>query len=591
MYLYPSKRGNLEFFAENDIDEINAGGSSAFIIVPDITPLALANIRNPAENLNGFTRFFKVAGDQRNLHGSVPLHTGDTVPSRFVARNGSISPTPGSTLELVINKPVRLYAGLDINALKLTVQHNNFDDFSRLFAGNQIQFPTRRDDISGKLRENLFVIQVSGPGTLELSSGKNIDLGSSKGVETIGNTINPALPDRGADIVMLTGLDGGVDYNNFYTEFVSKGSYTDAAVYFLNDNDSDIDELMQILEDSGVDISLVHRSPEDGEFGTEAGARFKQAIDRLPENDRQRFFSSLDTAFQALPEHRQREFLHRVFFNQIRLVAKGDIGRDQGIEAVNTLFPGDSHEGDLISLLSKITTTSGGNISAFVPRGTFNAGVASAAGIDKSADELGVVAQGVGDINIMVRDDMLVNQSRVFALDSGDITIWSSTGAIDAGRGAKTALSIPAPITTIDSDGNLVVEFPPSVSGSGIRTACYSTGCEPGSVYLSAIEINAGDAGIQSAGDAFFEAVRVIGADNIQVAGTSVGVPLGDVSVAANFTGVGDVAGSAMKDTEASLSASNDMAATSQTPLADDALSFLEVTVIGLGESDTEQTR
>jgi hypothetical protein len=176
-----------------------------------------------------------------------------------------------------------------------------------------------------------------------------------------------------------------------------------------------------------------------------------------------------------------------------------------------------------------------------------NAGVASATGIDKQPGDLGIVVQRAGDINAFAHGDFLVNQSRVFALDGGDIVIWSSTGDIDAGKGAKTALSVPPAETKTDPNtGITTVEFPPAISGSGIRGAVSTPGREPGNTYLIAPAgvINAGDAGIGSAGNLTLAATAVIGADNIQVGGISTGIPT-DTGGGAGLAGVGDIAATA----------------------------------------------
>jgi hypothetical protein len=65
-----------------------------------------------------------------------------------------------------------------------------------------------------------------------------------------------------------------------------------------------------------------------------------------------------------------------------------------------------------------------------------------------------------------------------------------------------------------------------------------------GNVYLAAPSgaINAGDAGIVSAGDLTLAAVEVVNADNIDVGGASVGVPSGDSGgLSVNLGGVSSV--------------------------------------------------
>ena len=189
--------------------------------------------------------------------------------------------------------------------------------------------------------------------------------------------------------------------------------------------------------------------------------------------------------------------------------------------------------------------------------------------------------------NIFVEDDLLVNQSRVFTLDGGRIAIWSSAGDIDAGRGAKSAVSIPGLVTTIDTAGNVITEFPPAVEGSGIRAAVASPGRAPGDVFLFAPSgaVIAGDAGIGSAGNLTIGATEVVGADNIDVGGVSIGVPASDVaSVAAGLTGVSDSSTSAAKTAQDSAGdsvASGDDAIGEA--LSQSSLSFISVEVLGFG--------
>ena len=125
--------------------------------------------------------------------------------------------------------------------------------------------------------------------------------------------------------------------------------------------------------------------------------------------------------------------------------------------------------------------------------------------------------------------------------------IWSSEGDIDAGRGSRAALAIPPPVISVDQEGRVSVEFPPAVSGSGIRTAVSTTGRDPGNVYLFAPQgvVDAGDAGIASAGNLTIAATEVIGADDVEVGGVSVGVPTETGGLGATLAGVSSVAGSA----------------------------------------------
>jgi hypothetical protein len=187
-------------------------------------------------------------------------------------------------------------------------------------------------------------------------------------------------------------------------------------------------------------------------------------------------------------------------------------------------------------------------------------------------------------VRIFTNDDVLVNESRIFTLGGGDIAVWSTTGDIDAGRGAKSSVSAPPPRLTIDDKGNVIVDFGGAVAGSGIRTIVTSTAVKPGNVDLIAPAgiVNAGDAGIGAAGNLNVAAAQVVGLDNIQVGGTSTGVPAETSNLGASLSGVSAVSSSAANAASSSVedSARNEGPA----PLAETALGWLDVFVEGFGD-------
>ncbi len=506
--LVPAARGDLELLAAANIVSM---GTSVIVKLSDADPSLLPSVMNPALGILGDTGDATVSIIAQG-HAPVPLHQDDRQPARIVAQTGTIGTLPGSGTRLSFDIPklTRISAGKDVRNVELHLQHVNEGDISVIEAGESVLFATERTPVGGLLFDGGRRFEVAGPGQLQVVAGKDIDLGTSNGIESIGDLKNPALPDSGADITVMAGQKQGADYGNFIK-------------VYLADSDAYHEKLARYLkglpEATGTDVA----------------------------------------AFRGLTLIQQRKFLLEVLFNELR--ESGDLAAetrntadyDRGFDAIKTLFPAENYVGDVKSFLSKIYTTDGGNITLVVPGGLVNAGVASATGIDKDADELGIAATRDGDINAFVHGDFLVNQSRVFALDGGDILMWSSTGDIDAGKGAKTALSIPAPTTTTDPvTGNTVVEFPPAISGSGIRAAVSTPGREPGEVILVAPVgvVDAGDAGIGSAGNLTIAATAVIGADNIQVGGASVGVPTDSGGLGAGLAGVGDIAATAGKLSE-----------------------------------------
>lgn len=205
----------------------------------------------------------------------------------------------------------------------------------------------------------------------------------------------------------------------------------------------------------------------------------------------------------------------------------------------------------------------GGSVSLYAPNGSVDVGVSQAqvetiAG-SRNNDQLGVMAKGFGDVVGFVAEDFNVNESRTFALAGGAINLWSAYGDVDAGKGAKTVVETPFPsFNYSNTNGRISIVRPPEVSGSGITTKesrsatgetpsatqrFYSLAEGAGPIYLSTPLgiVDAGEAGIQSAGDLFIAASAVVGADNISVGGASVGVAAdttvgGDVAAASDST-------------------------------------------------------
>ena len=261
--------------------------------------------------------------------------------------------------------------------------------------------------------------------------------------------------------------------------------------------------------------------------------------------------------------------------------------RSGGSRVPSGTTPAGSYQGDLQLPFSSIYTLAGGSISLLAPGGILNVGVANppvGAGT-RPASELGIVAQGAGDVRIYSSGDVDVNSSRIFTLLGGNIQIWSDQGSIDAGRGSKTAISAPPPRVVVDASGNVTLDFSGSVAGSGIRTVQTAPSVNPGNVYLVAPEgtVDAGDAGIVAAGSIFVSAAHVIvGNGGFSAGGAEVGVPPSVSGLGASLSGA---ASSASSSTNASSSSvgENSQSQQSAAPLAQAALSWLDVFIEGFG--------
>jgi hypothetical protein len=146
---------------------------------------------------------------------------------------------------------------------------------------------------------------------------------------------------------------------------------------------------------------------------------------------------------------------------------------------------------------------------------------------------------------------VLLAQSRIFTEQGGNMTIWSSNGDINAGKGSKSSADVPTPIFACDPNHFCTVDARGEVTGAGIATLQTIPGATPGNVDLVAPRgtVDAGDAGIRVSGNLNVAALHVANADNIQTQGTKTGVP----TVAAVDTGALTAAG-------ATTSAVNQMA-------------------------------
>jgi filamentous hemagglutinin len=592
MSLYPSAYGHLALLAQQDVIAEYKDGTEmkpSAISLSDVDPRLLPNPASPAKKFtDSKNQLFNEVDFNISRHASVPVHrvdaTGvdgradaDASPFMVVAATGDIRQG-----DFFSATGFDIYAGRDVLDLSIEGQHVQLpipgvEETSSVAAGRDIRYSTTRDAQGQLVNNRTTRVQLSGPGLLEVLAGRHIDLGNSKGILTSGDFKNPQLDSGGAAVRVLNGLAGGVDYAGFL------GAYLDPA----EGAGPYVDEMTQKVRTRLGDASL---TPE-------------QAYAWLA----------------AQPANIQRGFVLDPLYGEIRQAGRGAASattsgaRDQsyqrGYDAIARLFPGDAQVGDLSMLFSKIQTEQGGGIDLLVPGGRVNAGQTAPSTTNASQKpELGILVMDYGDIRALVdgrgqgdthvAGDFAVNESRVFTLRGGDILIWSSDGNIDAGRGAKSAVAAPPPEVLTDSNGNITLKVR-SVSGSGIRAILTDASIDPKTVDVDLFapkgEINAGDAGIGSAGNVTLAAVRVIGADNIDVGGVATGVPVSDggASGLSGVSGLGDATKSAEEATKSlgdSAARSEAAAEAMKQSLAGFRPTFLSVEVLGFGNGPDECT-
>ncbi len=557
--LFPSASGTLELLAAGAVNALSVSGQSSRILsgqtvftwqssrinLSDADPLAIANIRSPLSNhavingsasavennttptsatnaaalqaLQSIGRSFNETGatntvlqTRQTLHASGLLHRNDSAPALIYAAGGDLS-----GLTFFSAKPLIASAERDVSDIAFYIQNNRVDQVSVVSAGRDIVAYAPNSELRTQARSTGNAlntgqqtlagdIQISGPGVLEVIAGRDIDLGivasnsdgTAAGITSIGNARNPALPETGADLFVAAGLGGGVNLA------ATEADYDAFAAAFLN--------------------------PAGGELA----ARYLPVLGSLiglPTADNQTIW----TAYSNFPAG-DRARLTLAMFNRVLR----DAGRDRnqpaaatfgtyrnGFAAIGALFPGKTWAGDITLTSRQIKTAAGGDISLYAPGGALTIGLP----VSGQRPDQGVLTEAGGNIEIFAEGDVTVGTSRIFTLRGGDILIWSSKGDIAAGSAAKTVRSAPPTRVLIDpQSASVETDLSGLATGGGIGVLQTVPDAPAGNVDLIAPEgvIDAGDAGIRSAGNLNLAAASVLNAANIQTGGAVAGAPV-----------------------------------------------------------------
>jgi hypothetical protein len=534
-----------------------------------------------------------------------------------------VSVTPVSYARVELNRPAEIYAGRDILNLNLIAQNVAADDVTKIQAGRDILYNYTGATLNQEVTLGGPGLQIAGPGFLVVQAGR--DLGpflpatrdssaftqGQEGIASVGNASfwpvgnqyvstgssglydtqllgafaattkkrNELLPGTGADIITMFGVANGINYDGYST---------------LNPATK-----QPVLHPGVIDtyINPANASTVAHNYISELKA-FLTRIGKLASAD-------VDDAaawsiFQSLPKDLQHVFADQVFFAELKAVGQAQAvtsGRYQrGYEAINTMFPADfgytqnalgggtngantlKHTGDLDLLHATIQTKLGGDISIFGPGGTIRVGsLALEPNNLLKPNDLGILTLGVGDINTFTDGSVLVNSSRVMTQQGGDILMWSSNGDLDAGRGAQTTLSFPPLQVVFDSNDYQSVDLGGLVSGAGIAVVQSSKVAKKSNAFLLAPRgtVDAGEAGIRVSGNLVIAAVQVVNAGNIQVGGTTTGVPTVTAPNIGALSAASNTAGAAAKSAEPPTASGNN-----------DRASVFIVEVVGYGGGD-----
>ncbi len=554
--LSPAARAQLTLLAANSIN------IPTVVAMSDRAPGLIPNAIRPGTESDQFPSTTVKSEDRDLIHAAVPVHAGDTQPARVYAVAGDVRGNPFE-LALDLSKAVQVRAGQDVRDLGILAQHVNRLDLSQVEAGRDVAFT------SGNDRAGLAKIWVGGLGRLEVTAGRNIDLGSSAGIVSRGDLDNAELPRGGADIHVAAGMGAqGIDYTGA------------------------VDRLIAELEKAGP-------NPDDALLWQ---ARWLVGDNALKDSN----------ALQAVKAVRALDAdTHRIKVRELIYTALLTTGRDfndpdspfaadyaRGYAALELVFPGireknadgifKNYQGEINLFASRIKTERGGNIEFMAPGGDVIVGLSNTPEVlvNTGNDVLGMLTVADGNVRGFARDNILVNQSRILTVGGGNVLLWSSEGDIDAGKGKKTATAVPPPVIKVDAQGNVTQELQGAASGSGIG-ALSSGSVAAGDIDLIAPTgaVNAGDAGIR-ANNLNIAAQVVLGADNIAVAGTTTGAPVADASAVSATTSGATSQGDDVARAAAALSQTLSDAARSSDEMRKIKPTFISTEVIGHGDDD-----
>ncbi len=440
---------------------------------------------------------------------------------------------------------------------------------------------------------------VGGPGLLAVEAGRNIqqigyaapgapELLNYGSIKSLGSLLTgaPVSLTGGASIELGAGLGAGLTYTDF------------ANLYFNPANQAN--------------LALLITDPANKNKVQQVYAT--QLVTFLQQNYGYTGTAEAALAFFLDPAHvpvvSQSAFVRDVFFAE--LLASGLQYNDpnsrffhsysRGQQAIGALFTTDPKVPGVPAGYTGAITMASGSLNPAGTPALFDAGVATEHGgtiqvLDPGGQVVlgttgaafpgggtGLVTNGNGDIDVFSNGSFLLGKSRAFTNAGGNIQVWSATGDINAGIGARTTVVFNPPVISYDNTGGLVNSPAVPTSGSGIATNQPLPSVPLGNIDLTAPvgTIDAGEAGVRSSGNLNLAAARLANSSGFSSGGKTSGnsapasVNLGAVEAAGAAAGAGQQAAQNLNNTHTAA----------QLP------SLIEVEVLSIsGESEEERRK
>ena len=548
--LSPSPAGGLSLVASGSIEGVSQqmpgeSWSASVINVSDASPASIPSSMTPRSqsvlssgraNLQTDTTYLGAVGAaltetasyaginailQGKLarHDQTLLHRNNPDPIRIITGTGSLS-----GVELFAPKKTEIKVGGDLYDVAIAIQHLSRSDVSIISAGGEMRlYDANNPDLLAaiedlKNRPPAYVrpqprsgdIQISGPGTLQVIAGGNIDLGTGDvrsdgtgvGITSIGNARNPALPFEGASLITVAGASLPVSLAaaglNADGLFVKVSGLSGAGDYFKELKDMVLGNWENSISSKLSSLQSVQELKDDPSLTADEKSRLALSLFYIVLRESGRDFNDVNSP------------TYRTYKN--------------GQDAIAAYLPA-GQEGSIVLNSRDIRTKSGGAISMLAPGGGITL---SPFAISQSLTPPGIVTESGGTVNIYTKENVDIGIGRIFTLRGGDIMIWSNLGNIAAGSSAKTVATAPPTRVLLDpQSGDVQTDLAGLATGGGIGVLAAVAGVRAGDVDLIAPTgyIDAGDAGIRSLGNLNLAATKILNADNILAGGVTVGAP------------------------------------------------------------------
>jgi hypothetical protein len=452
--LLPAPTGSLSLVAGGSIEGSTDSGARAQIFMSDMAPSDVYTDAVQPSLIN--SQLFL-----RTVHATIPVHEKDTTP--VVVQAGQDI----RDLELFLPKKAEITAeNGNIQDIFYYGQNINANDVSEIRAikGN-ISFSL--EGLSGVNIADTGIVQA-GPGSLLLQAGGSINLGTTQGIQTVGNTLNPILGTKGSDLIIISG-------------------------YNLDLQTADANSLFDTIRTAGTNYSTLLAEGQTAEAQQVVDDTRKQTIEPLLGSPSGSGNISMTTSQISTVSGQDNIYIiangqlnvgKSTFFSNATDVQKTGIFTAGG-GGINVYTNGDVNVNE-----SRVMTFLGGDITVWSDNGNINAGRGSKAQVNASPPQLVPELDPSGDIigySVVFTPPAVGSGIRavtyapggaaslVPAPPPGNIYLFAARGTINAGEAGISGGHVVLGATQILNAGNIsftsgAIGLPQPAPATGIST-------------------------------------------------------------------------------------------------------------------------